>query len=311
MFRKRENNSEEMYEEMGGAADVEMDTEDGEEIGGERADRGRKKGVKRKKRQGRETAEMIPREDGLTDYDVYIMSSQEKLMNIVIAAAVLFFVGYVFYHNWVISVILMAFSVKFPKIRTQQIIEKRKNQLTLQFKDMLYSLSSALSVGKSVEMGIRDSLQDLRVIYPDPDTDILRELEYILRGLSMNNTIEEMFSQFAERAHLEDVDNFVDIFVTCKRTGGDLIEVMRSSSNTIGEKIEVKQEINTMISGKKYEFNFMMILPVILVEFLAVTSGDYMEPVFTEPAGIAAMTAAIGIFAVAYVVGSRIMKIEL
>ena len=255
--------------------------------------------------------EMLPREDGLTDYDVYIMSTQEKMMNIVLAAAVLFFVGYVFYQNWVISVILMVFSVKFPKIRTRQIIEKRKNQLTLQFKDMLSSLSSALSVGKSVETGIRDSLQDLRVIYPDPDTDILRELEYILRGLGMNNTIEEMFSQFAERAHLEDVDNFVDIFVTCKRTGGDLIEVMRSSSNTIGEKIEVKQEINTMISGKKYEFNFMMILPVILVEFLAVTSGDYMEPVFTEPAGIAAMTAAIGIFAVAYVVGSKIMKIEL
>ena len=218
--------------------------------------------------------EMLPREDGLTDYDVYIMSTQEKMMNIVLAAAVLFFVGYVFYQNWVISVILMVFSVKFPKIRTRQIIEKRKNQLTLQFKDMLYSLSAALSVGKSVETGIRDSLQDLRVIYPDPDTDILRELEYILRGLGMNNTIEEMFSQFAERAHLEDVDNFVDIFVTCKRTGGDLIEVMRSSSNTIGEKIEVKQEINTMISGKKYEFNFMMILPVILVEFLAVTSGD-------------------------------------
>ena len=127
----------------------------------------------------------------------------------------------------------------------------------------------------------------------------------------MNNTIEEMFLQFAERAHLEDVDNFVDIFVTCKRTGGDLIEVMRSTSNTIGEKIEVKQEINMMISGKKYEFNFMMILPVIMVEFLALTSEDYMKPVFTQIPGIAAMTAAIGIFAVAYIVGSKIMKIEL
>lgn len=255
--------------------------------------------------------EMLLREDGLTDYDVYIMSRQETILNILIAAAALFLVGYVFYQNGIISTLLMALSVKFPKIRTRQIIEKRKNQLMLQFKDMLYSLSSALAVGKSVETGIRDSLQDLRVIYPDPDTDILRELEYILRGLGMNNTIEEMFSQFAERAHLEDVDNFVDIFVTCKRTGGDLIEVMRSSSNAIGEKIEVKQEINTMIAGKKYEFNFMMILPVILVEFLALTSGDYMKPVFTQPAGIAAMTVAIGIFALAYVVGSKVMKIEL
>ncbi len=261
---------------------------------------------------GRKKKEEIrPREDGLTDYNIYIMSRQEKIANIIFAAVVLFLVGYVFYRNWILSAILMLFSVKFPEIRTKQIIEKRKNQLTLQFKDMLYSLSSALSVGKSVETGIRDSLQDLRVMYPDPNTDILREMEYILRGIGMNNTVEEMFAQFGERAHLEDIDNFVDIFVTCKRTGGDLIEVMRSTSNTIGEKIEVKQEINTMISGKKYEFNFMMILPVIMVEFLALTSGDYMDPVFTEPAGIAAMTAAIAIFAVAYVVGSKIMKIDI
>lgn len=259
----------------------------------------------------KEKEEQQIREDGLTDYDVYVMSHQEKVFNMIVAAVILFGVGYVFYHNVILSALLALFCVKFPKIRTAQIIEKRKNQLTIQFKDLLYSLSSALSVGKSVEMGIRDSLQDLRVIYPDPNTDILLELEYILRGIGMNNTIEDMFSQFAERAHLEDVDNFVDIFVTCKRTGGNLIEVMRSTSNTIGEKIEVKQEINTMISGKKYEFNFMMVLPVIMVEFLALTSGDYMEPVFTTIPGVLAMTVSIAIFGLAYVIGSRIMKINI
>lgn len=259
----------------------------------------------------KETEVMIPREDGLTDYDVYIMSRQERIGTMVLAAAVLFGVGYVFYHNILLSALVALFCVKFPKIRTRQIIEKRKKQLLLQFKDMLYSLSSALSAGKSVETGIRDSLQDLRVIYPDPETNILKELEYILRGIGLQITIEEMFSQFAERAHLEDIDNFVDIFVTCKRTGGDLIEVMRSTSNTIGEKIEVKQEISTMIAGKKYEFNFMMVLPVIMVLFLTVTSGDYMAPVFETAVGNLAMTAAIGTFVLAYVVGSRIMKIEI
>ena len=71
----------------------------------------------------------------------------------------------------------MLFAFKWPGIRTKQIIEKRKNQLTLQFKDMLYSLASALAVGKSVESGIQDALLDLKVIYPDPETDILVELE--------------------------------------------------------------------------------------------------------------------------------------
>lgn len=257
----------------------------------------------------KETEEMVEREDGLTDYNVYVMSRTEKIANIILAAIVLFAVGYVFYHNIILSSVLMLLAVKWPKMRTRQIIERRKNQLTLQFKDMLYSLASALSVGKSVESGIQDALNDLRVIYPDPETDILVELEYILRGIGMNYTVESMFTQFAERAHLEDIENFVDIFVTCKRTGGDLMEVMRSTSNTIGEKIEVKQEIETTISGKKYEFQFMMVLPVVLVLFLTVTSGDYMEPVFTTLVGRMAMTAAIAIFGVSYLVGSKVMKI--
>ena len=259
----------------------------------------------------KQTEEMVPREDGLTDYDVYIMTKSEKMFTIIVAAIVLFGIGYVFYHSFILSALLALFAFKAPKIRTRQIIDKRKNQLSLQFKDMLYSLSSALSVGKSVETGIRDSLQDLQVIYPDPETDILVELGLILRGLGMNNTIEDMFGQFAERAHLEDIENFVDIFVTCKRTGGDLIEVMRSTSNTIGDKIEVKQEIETMISGKKYEFNFLMVLPVIMVLFLTLTSGDYMAPVFTTIVGRITMTAAIAIFGLAYVVGSKIMKINI
>ncbi len=253
---------------------------------------------------------MVEREDGLTDYNVYVMSKQEKTASIIIAAAVLFTVGYIFYHSIILSAFMMVLALKWPAIRTKQIIAKRKNQLTLQFKDMLYSLASALSVGQSVESGIRNALQDLRVIYPDPNTDILVEMEYILRGISMNETTESMFTQFAERAHQEDIENFVDIFVTCKRTGGDMMEVMRSTSNTIGEKIEVKQEIETMISGKKYEFKFMMVMPVVMVLFLTVSSGDYMEPVFTTPVGRLAMTAAIVIFAISYLVGSKVMQIN-
>ena len=115
----------------------------------------------------KEKPETVEREDGLTDYDVYEMGRQEKLLNLFLAAAVLFAVGYVFYHSKILSALLMLFALKWPKIRTRQIIEKRKKQLTLQFKDMLYSLASALAVGKSVESGIQDTLQDLKVIYPD------------------------------------------------------------------------------------------------------------------------------------------------
>ena len=53
-----------------------------------------------------------------------------------------------------------------------------------------------------------------------------------------------------------------------------------------------------------------MVLPVVMVLFLSVTSAEYMRPVFTTIEGRMAMTAAILIFAVSYVVGSKVMKIE-
>lgn len=142
----------------------------------------------------KKTEAVLPREDGLTDYDQYFMGKRERALTIVFAMAVLAAIGYVFYHSLIMCALLSLFGFRFPKIRTAQIIDRRKRMLTLQFKDMLYSLSSALSVGKSVETGIRDSLKDLAVIYRDPETDIIAELEYILRGLGMNRPFHLLLS---------------------------------------------------------------------------------------------------------------------
>lgn len=257
-----------------------------------------------------EKPEMVEREDGLIDYDVYAMSKEEKIINIIIAAMVIFAVGYMCYHNLLLSALLAIISVKWPKMRVKQIIKKRHAELSVQFKDMLYSLSSSLSAGKSVETGLKECLQDLRIIYPDEDAYIIQEISYIVRGVEMNETIEDMFSQFADRAHNEDIENFVDIFRTCKRTGGDMVQVIKTTSQTIGEKIEIKQEINTMISGKKFEFKALMVMPVFLILLLSVSSADYMAPVFETAIGHIVMTVAIALFAIAYVVGDKIMTIE-
>lgn len=254
--------------------------------------------------------EMVEREDGLIDYDVYVMSKEEKIINIIIAVVVIFAIGYMCYHNIILSAILALFSLKWPKMRVQQKIAKRKSELAVQFKDMLYSLSSSLSAGKSVETGLKECLQDLKIIYSDEDAYIIQEITYIVRGIEMNETIENMFGQFAERAHNEDIENFVDIFRTCKRTGGDMVQVIKTTSQTIGEKIEIKQEINTMISGKKFEFKALMIMPVFLILLLSISSADYMAPVFDTAIGHIVMTIAILLFAVAYKVGSKIMTIE-
>lgn len=254
--------------------------------------------------------EMVEREDGLIDYNVYVMSKNEKLMYISLAAVCIFIVGMIFYHNAIIALLLSLLSLKFPKIRTKQIIEKRKKELNLQFKDMLYALSSSMVAGKSIEMAFKEVLKDLAVIYPDPDTPIIKEVQHIVRCLEMNQTVESALEQFAERAHIEDIEVFSNVFSISKRAGGNLVEVIRSTSNMIGDKIETKNDIETLITAKKFEARVLSLMPIAMVAMLTLLSPEFMSNVFTTIPGNIGMTVAIAMFVTAFFIAEKIMKIE-
>ena len=78
----------------------------------------------------KEEPEMVEREDGLIDYDVYVMTKEEKIINIIIAAVAIFAVGFVFYKSVILSAVLCLLAFKWPKIRVKQIIAKRKKELS-------------------------------------------------------------------------------------------------------------------------------------------------------------------------------------
>ncbi len=254
--------------------------------------------------------EMVEREDGLIDYNVYVMSKNEKVMYIILAYVVIFIVGYIFYENFILAAILGLLGFKFPKMRTKQIIKSRKNALNIQFKDWLYSLSSSMSAGRSIEVSFKESYKDLEIIYPNPETPIMQELQHMIRRLEMNETVENVIQEFAERTHIEDIMNFADVIRISKRSGGNLVEVIRSTSNVIGDKIETKADIETTISGKKFESRILCCMPIVMIALLTATAYDYMEKVFTTFVGHAVMTVSIVMFVAAFFIGEKIMDIE-
>jgi len=250
------------------------------------------------------------RDKDFIDYDIYIMTKKEKAFYMIIAAVALYITGLIFYRSYIISIFVTPLAILYPRLRTKEIIKKRKNELNLQFKEALYALSSSLSAGKSIEMALRDSLSDIEILYPGSDTYITQEFQYIIRRLEMNETVEEAFSDFARRAHLEDVNNFVDVFVTCKRTGGNIIEIIKNTSNVIADKIHIKNDIATMLAEKKLEQKLLNVIPVALILVLSLNAKDYMQPVFETIFGRVMMTISIVLLGVAYLISKKIMDIE-
>lgn len=227
------------------------------------------------------------------DYSVYIMTTGEKVLYTLLAAAVLFVVGYVFYRSIVISCLFALLSLRYPKMRARAIAAKRQQALTLQFKDMLYSISSAVGAGSSVENSLSIALEDMRKQYASPGTSIIRELELMVARVRLGQNVEDIFNDFARRSHIEDVRTFANIFDISKRTGGNMIRIIRQTTDVISEKIETKNEIDTALSGRKMEQKVLTAVPIVLILFLTYGSGGFMEPVFTTLVGRIVATVAL------------------
>ena len=250
-------------------------------------------------------------EGHLIDYSKYHLSLKEYLFYLITSMAVLFFIGYLFYENIIIALIVTAFGFFYPRIQRKKLLEKRKEKLAVQFKEAISSLSSSLAAGRSIENSFIEVVSDLKLLYPDPNTHIIREFEIINRRVENGETIERAIQDFAIRSDIEDIINFSDVFMTCKRTGGNLVEVIRRTADVISEKIDIKQEVQVMVAQKKFESRVLSVMPIGMIALLKYSSGDYLAPLYEwGSVGPVIMTFCLALLILSFWLSQRIMNIK-
>ncbi len=250
-------------------------------------------------------------QDRPIDYGEYVMTQKEKTGYILLAALFIFVIGFIFYRNIFLALLLTPLAFYYPKLKKKELIQRRKDELNFQFKDLLYSLSSSISAGRAMEGAFADALKDLSIIYPDSESLILIECRYFVKNVEMNEGLEDILDDFENRAGLEDVTGFVDVLKSCRKAGGNIVEVIRTTTSVIQDKIEIKNEIQTMIAAKKFEQRIMSLTPVMMILILSLAAGDYMAPIFNTLQGRLAMTLAMVVLGVTYLLSEKIMEIKL
>ncbi|WP_017471238.1 type II secretion system F family protein [Amphibacillus jilinensis] len=249
--------------------------------------------------------------NGPTDYRTYSYTVAEYGFIATMAGGLLFIIGYVFYQSIIMALLFAAVGFFFPKVYRKQRIQKRQDALSRQFQQALFSLSTSLVAGRSIENAFVEVVKDLSLIYPDPNTMIIKELEIINKRVANREPIEIAIEDFSKRAGVEDITNFTDVFMTCKRTGGDLIEVIRRTSTMISEKFEIQQEISVMVAQKKFESNAITLAPVLMVGMLSYSSPEYMKPLYSwANFGPVVMTISLAIILGSFWLCQRIMNIK-
>lgn len=254
--------------------------------------------------------ETKPNGTGVIHYSEYRFQPAEYVVSVVLAAAVCFAIGYTFYKNIAIALVFSLAGFLYPLTRKKQLIRKRKGELGVQFRQALYAMASSLSAGRSVENCFIAAANDLKMQYMNPETYILQEFERIHNKIQNGGTAEQALQEFSERAGLDEVTQFTDVFVICKRTGGNLVEVVRKSAQIIGDKMETQQEIAVMLAQKKFESKVLGAAPMVIVALLSFSSPDYMAPLYEDASGAAIMTLSLFLLAGCWWLTNKIMDIR-
>lgn len=245
----------------------------------------------------------------IEDYNNYRFNVRDYFVVILISIVSCLTISYLFYQKLFLAIFLFPYGIYYTRIYKEKKVINRKLQLNIQFRDAIQAVSSALEAGYSMENAIRSAIVDLESMY-DKDALILIEFRRITALIQNNTSVEEAMEQFANRTKIEDILCFSEVFHAAKRSGGDLVKIIRATSKVISEKIEVHREIETLITAKKLETQIMKIMPFAILTFLLVSNPSYLSPLYHNLFGICFMTVMLIFCLGISKIADSIMKIE-
>lgn len=243
------------------------------------------------------------------DYRKYQLKKKEVLLYGAEAAFLTGITAFCFYDSlWMCAVFPLVLYL-FLKEKRRELLEKRKKELKLQFKAAVQALASALAAGYSAENALREAGKDMRLLY-DQNAAMVQELAGMQRKLDANQTLEEAIRDFAGRSAIEEAETFAEIFGVAKRSGGDLIEIMKDTSRTISQTIETERQVAGILASRRYEQKIMNRVPFALILYLRIGCPGFLDPLYGNVPGACLSTLCLGLYVGAWYLGRKLLEIE-
>ena len=244
------------------------------------------------------------------DYGKYKLGIKEEIMCFAVAWGLSTVAAWLLYKNFAGMLLMLAIYPAYRRSYQQQQIEKQKRRLLLQFKDAMQCASAAILSGYSMENAWIEAEKEVCDLY-GKTSYMAKEMKEMNTAIGMNQPVEQLLYEFALRSQCEEILSFAEVLRFAKRSGGNFGKIIHHTTHRISEKLEIEQEIMTVISGKQMEQKVMNVVPVGLLGYLNLTSGDFLAPLYGNLFGACVMTTAFAAYLGALLLSRRIVRIEL
>lgn len=243
------------------------------------------------------------------NYRVYRCGWLEILLCLFISFCGAGLIAWLFYRSWnALILILPLFPFCFSNYKREQ-VKRRKIRLLHEFKDGMQIVSTTLLAGYSMENAWIEAENELKELHGEKSL-LFKEFQQMNAAVKMNQPLEQALEAFAKRSCCEDIESFSEVFSFAKRSGGDFAGIIATTVQKISGRVEVEREIQTVIAGKKMEGRIMNVMPLFILAYLNMISGDFLQPLYGNITGILIMSVVLTIYIFSIKLSERLMDIK-
>lgn len=244
------------------------------------------------------------------DYRIYHLCLREKGICLLKAVALAMVIAYLFYQHWLGLLFIPVFYWFFSKRSIREGLATCQDKLAAQFLDALRTVSASLLAGYSMENAWREASVEIENLY-GKDAILLRELEEINRAVALNMPIEKLLDQFADRTGNADIMSFAEVFSFAKRSGGNFASIIGETSEHMRERHDTEREIQLLVASRKLEQRVMNVVPIFILAYLKLTSGEFLSPLYGNLFGVVFMTGCLLAYGMTILLADKILNIQM
>ena len=245
----------------------------------------------------------------INNYKTYKFHRKEKIRCMLEGMVLNGIIGKLFYDSWWAMLPGIVLAVLYYREKKRYLAHKRLERMRVELKEFFQLLIVALQTGRSIENAFGEALKDLKK-YSGKDTELVQELQKICAGVSVGEPLEKQLMEFADRSGLEELEYFSEVFSVAKRSGGNMIGIMKNTIYMLQERMDAEAEIRTVVTEKRVEFYVMSVIPLVMIVYLRVSAGGFLNALYGNQIGIITMTICLGIYGGCFLYGKKLLEFE-
>ena len=182
-------------------------------------------------------------------------------------------------------------------------IRKRNHKFLDMFPDVLDMMVRSVRSGFPVNSAIQ-------MVAENMEAPVSTEFKQVADELALGRSLNDALKRMGHRINESDIQFFIVVLAVQQETGGNLAEVMSNLSNIIRKRKQLRKKVRAMTAEGRATAWVLGALPLLVFMMLFVVRRDYLEPLWTTPAGHIISAAAISLVVLAIFIVRKMVDVD-